>query len=591
MLLLFQRRRTRAYRAFLLSIVLGLVVIIAHVGAGLTRAVLIPSPPIIHVTGSSSSSSFLEGTRAAGRPSRYGLQHPPPKGGVPPSKEMLRYWKQLLQVMMDAGPKTMKEVVLQDIVTDDDVQPNPELDRYRERVDKVHLPDDLRDAMKAAHADFVRVARSLGQQLPYAGKTYGRRVENSEAEAQAAAADNEKQVERRLKMDAEGRAQVGGRGKATGFVTKTRAKAKPEATAVTTKATPGVVPTRGIVMTAGGKYVGIAVTSIMMLRRNGSQLPVQLFLDSDSDYDANLCETVLPALGTECHLMQRFWETTPWMPPLARFQFKVFSILLSSFQEVLFFDADCWPIHNPDALFDAAPFRTHGLVTWPDFWLSSTAPVLYDILDVRPPRLAERHSSESGVLLYDKARHGTSLVMAAYYNFYGPSHYYPLLSQGALGQGDKETFLHGAMVMGNPFYAVHTPIGILGRWINGTFIGAAMRQADPSEDYRLHGDGGDGDGNSHGDNMRARWMFVHHNIFKIDLRHLAASMRGVYARNEQGSLSRLWQADDDDSFNRDAGYDVERAMWDEVRGAVCTHTFLTSRECADLEAYYKTVFL
>lgn len=88
--------------------------------------------------------------------------------------------------------------------------------------------------------------------------------------------------------------------------------------------------------------------------------------------------------------------------------------------------------------------------------------------------------------------------------------------------------------------------------------------------------------------VHARWMFVHHNLFKIDLRHLAKSMRGVYAYNEDGALSRLWQVDDD--FNRDAGYDVERAMWDEVRGALCTHTFMTSRECADLQAYYNSVF-
>ncbi|KAL1900598.1 mannosyltransferase [Sporothrix stenoceras] len=542
-------------------------------------------------------------------------------GGVPPSKDMLRYWKQLLQAMMDHGPKTMQQVTIWESVSDDDIQPNPQLDGYRERVDKIHLSDDLKDAIKMGHAEFVRAARSLGQQLPYASKTFSSRLEDAEAEAQAAAAKEEQR-----KFGGRDNAQevLGGKAQTTGFLTVTKAnnaKAKATKAAVAadekfaTPVTPAkaAAPTRGIVMTAGGQYVGIAVTSILMLRRSGSQLPVQLFLDSDSDYDATLCESVLPALGTECHIMQRFWETTPWMPPLARFQFKVFSILLSSFQEVLFFDADCWPIHNPDGLFEAAPFTTHGLVTWPDFWLSTTSPVLYDILDIAPPRLTERRSSESGVLLYDKARHGTSLIMAAYYNFYGPSHYYPLLSQGAIGQGDKETFLHGAMVMGNPFYAVHTRIGILGRWINGTYIGAAMRQADPVEDYRLVAEDERGgtfpsrddsakfekrsdkmqhlnalqerDGES---GVHARWMFVHHNLFKIDLRHLAKSMRGVYAYNEEGALSRLWQVDDD--FNRDAGYDVERAMWDEVRGALCTHTFMTSRECADLQAYYNSVF-
>ncbi|CAK7203669.1 mannosyltransferase [Sporothrix eucalyptigena] len=589
MLLYIRRQRPRALFTIVLVTIIGLV-LYGHMNAG----------GLFEVMAGSSSSRKIHLRTASHQPGTskwapflYSLPRPPPRGGVPPSKEMLRYWKLLLKAMIDARPPPDQVVIVPESVTDDDIQPDPDRDQNRLRIDKTHLPSSLRDSLKGAHADFVRVAKSLGLQLPYSGKTFGRRTGAAEIEAQAEAA-----------AAAEAATHPQNR-KLNGFVTVTRpAKTEPTADAHGHGAPAYPGPRRGIVMTAGGSYVGIAVTSILMLRRNGSLLPVQLFLDSDSDYDPHLCEKVLPALGTECHIMQRFWETTPAMPPLEKFQFKVFSILLSSFQEVLFFDADCWPIHNPDYLFETAPFTTHGLVTWPDFWLSTTAPVLYDILDITPPRLSERRSSESGVLLYDKARHGTSLIMAAYYNFYGPSYYYPLLSQGAIGQGDKETFLHGAMVMGNPFYAVHTRIGILGRWINGTYIGAAMRQADPVEDYRLVTEDERGGSpptlgrrqhiqelEERGEGTHARWLFVHHNLFKIDLRHLAQSMRGVYAKNELGRLGRLWDVDAD--FNRDAGYDVERAMWDEVRAAVCGHQhgfFMTSRECADLETYYRAVF-
>ncbi len=113
---------------------------------------------------------------------------------------------------------------------------------------------------------------------------------------------------------------------------------------------------RGIVMTAGGKYVGIALTSLMLLRRSGTSLPVQLFLDAADDYDVELCETVLPSLGATCHFLDQMWNLAPEMPKLGQYQFKVFAIIFSSFQEVLFLDADCWPIRKPDYLFTSEPF-------------------------------------------------------------------------------------------------------------------------------------------------------------------------------------------------------------------------------------------
>lgn len=44
-----------------------------------------------------------------------------------------------------------------------------------------------------------------------------------------------------------------------------------------------------------------------------------------------------------------------------------------------------------------------------------------------------------------------------YYQLYGPSIYYPLLSQGTLGQGEKETYVAAAMALNMSFYQIHTP--------------------------------------------------------------------------------------------------------------------------------------
>ncbi len=306
---------------------------------------------------------------------------------------------------------------------------------------------------------------------------------------------------------------------------------------------------RGVVMTAGGRYIGIAITSLLMLRRTGSKLPVELFLDSEADYDEEVCGKVLPSLGAECLIMDRLWDLTPGMPKLKTFQFKAFSIIFSSFQQVLFLDADCWPAAEPDYLFHTEPYRSRGLVTWPDFWLLTSSPIFYRVAGIEVPALTERLSSESGIMLYDKAKHARSLLLAAYYNFYGPDYYYPLLSQGATGQGDKETFLHAALVLGSPFYDVKTHIGIMGRWINGSFESSAMKQADPRQDFELTQSprkpkkvDADKDGKlgKHFDQVHARWLFVHHNLIKIDSRYLNGSLDKAFRMNGTAQYQRLW---------------------------------------------------
>jgi alpha 1,2-mannosyltransferase len=242
---------------------------------------------------------------------------------------------------------------------------------------------------------------------------------------------------------------------------------------------------RGVVMTAGGKYFAVAVASIRMLRRTGSDLPVEVFLDSWKDYDIATCERIFPALNTQCFVLSEILETTPQVGKLERFQFKSFALFFSSFEEIIFLDADAFPAHNPDVLLDLEPYKSDGLVTFPDFWWSTTSHVFYDIAGIPVPAISERKTTESGAMLFSKRVHGPSLLLATYYNYYGPDYYYPLLCQGALGEGDKESFLHAAMALEAPFYDVKTPVTVMGAWINGTFFSSGMKQGDPVEDYSL----------------------------------------------------------------------------------------------------------
>ena len=63
-------------------------------------------------------------------------------------------------------------------------------------------------------------------------------------------------------------------------------------------------------------------------------------------------------------------------------------------------------------------------------------------------------STESGQLIINKHTHGKTILLALYYNFYGPNLFYKLFSLGEQGEGDKDTFVAAAVVTRQDYYQV-----------------------------------------------------------------------------------------------------------------------------------------
>ncbi|KAL2017326.1 hypothetical protein VTK56DRAFT_2299 [Thermocarpiscus australiensis] len=270
--------------------------------------------------------------------------------------------------------------------------------------------------------------------------------------------------------------------------------------------------TTGIVTTAGAPNFGQAVTLVLMTRQAGSRLPIEIVLDSSSPWVDSVCANVMPGFNATCLYLEDMWEGMhPLVPKFQRFQWKFISIIASTFQNVLFLDADCLPVLNPDPIFakGAEPFTSAGFITWPDFWTPSASPLFYKIAgDIDVPPLTARTTSESGVMVYDKARHADTLLLAAYYNYNGPDHYYAMLTQHGPGEGDKETFFQAALVLEAltrekgayepPKTWMRPGVGVKkgywdvkmlpkahGRTAKGKkWRGMFMQQMDPMEDYR-----------------------------------------------------------------------------------------------------------
>ena len=359
--------------------------------------------------------------------------------------------------------------------------------------------------------------------------------------------------------------------------------------------------TRGIVTTAGGKHLPILAISLRMLRRTGSTLPVEVLMASRDEYEPATCDVILPSLGATCVVLSDILDAVP-LPSnydIKKYQYKIFSILFSSFEDVMLLDSDAFPVHDPATLFSTEPFLSKGLVLWPDFWYSTESPYYFEISATTPPPLQSRASTESGEMLYSKSKHATSILLATYYNFYGPDYYYPLLSQGAPGEGDKETFQAAALALNLPFYKVRDYVRAIGVVdpVEDSFHGNAMVQSDPISDFRSSTDL-----SSHSSQApKSPPFIIHANYPKFD----PATIFDDYStdatlksptKDPDGNFWRVWGGSEDIMNTFDT--DIEQDFWREVQWVACELSgkfrwwsrIGSDGNCRGVTAYFDSVF-
>ncbi|KAF9893213.1 hypothetical protein FE257_011636 [Aspergillus nanangensis] len=349
--------------------------------------------------------------------------------------------------------------------------------------------------------------------------------------------------------------------------------------------------TRGIVSTAGGKYLPVFVSSLRMLRRTGSTLPVEVYMKDTDEYEKQVCEDVLPEMGARCLVL----SDVVGKDSIEHFQLKIFAVLFSSFEDIIWMDADCFSLDKPDLLLNNEPFKSTGLVTWPDFWQSSVSPAYYRISRQEAPPMTERQSSEAGIFLVSKKTHYRTLLLAAYYNYYGPSYYFRLLSQGGPGEGDKETFLQAAAAVNEPYYAVSERVQPLGHPKEGGLSGSAMAQSDPIGDYALTTQGKWRVQDPSVDKP-PRVFFVHANYPKFNPAEEVFGLKFETAPTvgPDGAESRAWTAPED--VLKRFGYDVEKNYWEEIKWASCNPDIefrtweIKSEICDKVVSYWNHVF-
>lgn len=340
--------------------------------------------------------------------------------------------------------------------------------------------------------------------------------------------------------------------------------------------------TRGIVTLASESFLPALTVSLRMLRKTSSTLPVDIFLRSPSPESHAFCTSVFYSLDAKCIYLSDVFAAadTPISPTMQ--QSKILAILFSTFEEVLFLEPCSFPITAPEPLFHAVPFADTGLVLWPDFWYRSESPYYFDLAKVLSiPPLSARAASQSNAVMYSKPKHPSALMLAAYYNFYGPDYYYLLQSQGGPGAGDKETYGLAADALDEPAYYVSRPVQSLGRHDNnGNWIGTGMAQYDPIADFYVQAHNRvpvvqpEAIANPLQEKQRAnaniRPMFVHADHTQFDPRivlpdNLSTGESAVSDKTEKGIRSWMSEIDAIALF----GFDVEKRYWAEIEKSTC----------------------
>ena len=223
------------------------------------------------------------------------------------------------------------------------------------------------------------------------------------------------------------------------------------------------------------------------------------------------------------------------------------------------------------------------------------SPFYYQVSGQEQVPMSERPTSHGSQLMLNKKTHRKALLLMVYYNFFGPSHYYSLLSQGGPSEGNKETLLSAAASLGESYYVTSEPARTMGHELaDGTIAGSATVQYDPRHDYKLTSQGI----NRGKDNSAASPpppLFINANSPRFNPARIFDHLGNDPTRGADGTDSRAWTAPL--QTIGEFGFDLEARLWEEIKWVACElqDRFDSWRGesgiCGRVAKYYINVFL
>ncbi|KAL6069151.1 hypothetical protein QOT17_007690 [Balamuthia mandrillaris] len=213
---------------------------------------------------------------------------------------------------------------------------------------------------------------------------------------------------------------------------------------------------RGIVISGGGQsYLPFLYSLLNHIRQEiKCDLPIEIWtLRSENSIECNdLLESnfsnVTVKVIEDVTYPVSAKALVPLMSKVKRLYFlKVFSLISSSFREVLVLDADCVPMEDPVNLFESPSFVQHGNMFWTDTPPPFSKSAFFEGTGFKRTWKLE---TDSGQIFLDKKRTWKGLMGAWFLNQEAPLVYRFVL-------GDKDTFPLGFDAAGIHFNQILSP--------------------------------------------------------------------------------------------------------------------------------------
>ncbi|KAF1776093.1 Nucleotide-diphospho-sugar transferase [Phytophthora cactorum] len=247
-------------------------------------------------------------------------------------------------------------------------------------------------------------------------------------------------------------------------------------------------PTNGVLMVMYPKLLASVYSTVRLLRTYNCSLPVELwYLENEMGTNPLNESRVLQSLVKDYGpiSLRGIAEAD-----VDGFNTKVFALVHSELDQVLFLDADNSPVRDPTYLFSTPEFVEKGTIFWPDFWHPMNTifninkeSLLWELVGTPYVDMFEQ---ESGQLLIDRRRSDVALKIVQFLALRKPDHF----ERFKLLHGDKDLFRLAWLKTNTSFYMIQTPAAAAGLVKGKQFCGMTMVQHDPQGDILfLHHNG------------------------------------------------------------------------------------------------------
>ncbi|KAF9185280.1 hypothetical protein BGZ51_002755 [Haplosporangium sp. Z 767] len=244
---------------------------------------------------------------------------------------------------------------------------------------------------------------------------------------------------------------------------------------------------RGLVFCAGNGQFEFVVTAIQAVRnRLKSTLPIQVFHMGDNDLSPTR-QKYLMDMTTDIEIVDVTQILDNEYMRLGGWAIKPFAMLASSFEEVMFVDADAYFLQDPLVLYDDPGYKATGALFFFDRTLFPEQPgganfmkSVMPIMSSFPPKsrmynLLSAHEQESGVVLVNKKTRFLGMLGTCKMN----GKWERDLVSYKVFHGDKETFWLGFEMIQEPYAFMRSYGGVIGELRpddNESVCGAQLHQ-------------------------------------------------------------------------------------------------------------------